>query len=207
MGLKYGFNKVVAALALLLLSPIFLAVVLAMRLESLLRPRARGPVLVTDERISEGRPFSLIKFRTYFPSDDEGLADKKGTTGFINDRDVTAAGWFLRKYYLDELPQLVNIVAGHMSFVGPRPVPRGQYDSTLRQGYQAKKRLRAGLAGPVQSLKGQWRALGTYLDADEELIEAYGSRSPLSILLLDLRIMGQTLGKVFQGDGLEDPNR
>ena len=207
MALKYGIDKVVAALALLLLSPLFVAVALAMGGEALLRPRSRGPIFVTDRRISAARPFSLVKFRTHVLGDDERYAEKKGTTDYINDREVTAVGRLLRRFYLDELPQLANIVAGHMSFVGPRPVPEIQYDSTLRQGYEAKRLLRAGLAGPVQSLKGQWSRVENYLDADEELIEAYATRSAIAILMLDLRIAGRTLRKVLHADGLEDPSR
>ena len=85
--------------------------------------------------------------------DDTLNADKKGTTDFINDRDLTFVGNVLRKYYLDELPQLVNIIKGEMSFIGPRPVPEDQYISTLEQGYQAKRVLRAGLTDLFKLLR------------------------------------------------------
>ena len=207
LGLKHGIDKVMAASALMALAPFFALAAAAILAESLFRPRSRGPVFITEERITEGRPFSLVKFRTYYLQDDEKMLDKKGTTDFINDRDVTFIGGCLRKFYLDEIPQLINIASGNMSFIGPRPVPEFQYVNVLKAGYQSKRVLRAGLRGPVQALKGQWKRLGTYLVADEELVRAYAESSSLAVLGIDLKIMWLSIRKAAKGDGLEDPNR
>lgn len=207
LGLKHGIDKVLAGSALIALSPLFALIAAGILAESLFKPRSRGPVFITDERITEGRPFSLLKFRTYYLQDDDKLADKKGTTDFINDRDVTSFGRFLRKYYLDEVPQLINIAQGDMSFIGPRPVPEYQYVNTIKAGYQSKRVLRAGLSGPVQILKGQWKRLGNYLVADEDLVRAYGESSSLGVLGIDLKIMWRSILKAAEGDGMEDPNR
>lgn len=207
LGLKHGIDRVLAASALIMLAPFFALVAVGILAESLFRPRSRGPVFVSEERITEGRPFALIKFRSYYLQDDEKQADKKGTTDFINDRDVTILGRILRKFYLDELPQLFNIVTGDMSFIGPRPVPEVQYVNVLKAGYQSKRVLRAGLGGPVQALKGQWKRLGNYLLADEDLVRAYGESSSLGVLGIDLRIIWRSIGKAVEGDGMEDPNR
>ena len=207
LGLKHGLDRVLAGTALIALAPFFALVAAGIWCESLFRPRSRGPVFITDERITEGRPFPLLKFRTYYPGDDDKLADKMGTTDFINDRDVTILGRLLRKYYLDEVPQLFNIAQGDMSFIGPRPVPEVQYVNVLKAGYQSKRVLRAGLGGPVQALKGQWKRLGAYLVADEDLVRAYAESSALGVLGIDLKIIWRSILKAAEGDGMEDPNR
>jgi hypothetical protein len=77
----------------------------------------------------------------------------------------------------------------------------------LKQGFQSKRVLRAGLGGPVQVLKGKWREYGRYLDADEYLIEEYSRRSAGGVVALDLAIMWRTFRKAQQGDGLKPPYR
>ncbi len=207
LGLKHGLDRVLAASALIALAPLFALAGVGILAESLFRPRSRGPVFITEERITEGRPFPLVKFRTYYPGDDEKNADKLGTTDFINDRGVTFLGRCLRKFYLDEVPQLINIARGDMSFIGPRPVPEVQYLNVLKAGYQSKRVLRAGLGGPVQALKGRWKKIGNYLVADEDLVRAYAESSAIGVLGIDLRILWRSFLKAAEGDGMEDPNR
>jgi len=101
-----------AILGLLLLSPVFLVIALWIKLDS------RGPVFFTQTRVGRnGKPFKIIKFRTMVvEAESKGL---KLTTG--NDNRITGSGRFLRNCKLDELPQMLKIVKGEMSFVGPRP--------------------------------------------------------------------------------------
>jgi len=109
---KRSFDIIMALVGLILLLPLFLLIALAIVADS------RGGVFYKQERIGKNRkPFNLLKFRSMSVG-----ADKKGllTVG-SNDSRVTKAGLFIRKYKLDELPQLINILTGDMSFVGPRP--------------------------------------------------------------------------------------
>ena len=95
---------------LLLLSPLFLFIALWIKLDS------RGPILFFQTRIGQhGKPFQIIKFRTMYHQ----TAGLKLTIG--QDARITRCGHFLRKYKLDELPQLINVFKGEMSLVGPRP--------------------------------------------------------------------------------------
>ena len=120
-------------LGLLLVSPVLLVVAIAVKLES------RGPVLFRQERLGlGGRPFTLYKFRTMFSSAEQAehrdhvreLIRGEATETrpapdlwlpIVADRRITRLGGFLRRSHLDELPQLINIVRGEMSLVGPRP--------------------------------------------------------------------------------------
>ena len=105
-------DRLCAGIALLILSPLFLLIIIWIKTDS------NGPVFYRQQRVGlGGRLFWLFKFRTMRPaSDREGLLTVGG-----RDPRVTRAGYFLRKYKLDELPQLWNILKGDMSIVGPRP--------------------------------------------------------------------------------------
>ena len=111
---KRIFDFVAALLGLLVLAPLFAAVAVWIKIDS------RGPVFFRQQRVGKnGVPFNIIKFRTMHDDAHESLL----TVG--NDRRITKAGKFLRRHKLDEFPQLINVVGGSMSLVGPRPeVPR-----------------------------------------------------------------------------------
>ncbi|WP_287926633.1 sugar transferase [Diaphorobacter sp.] len=113
---KRLFDITFASLALLLLSPLLLAIALWVRWDS------PGPVMFRQQRVGQGgRPFNIYKFRTMHP--DAPVAGLQITVG--QDPRITRAGVVLRRFKLDELPQFFNVVCGQMSVVGPRPeVPR-----------------------------------------------------------------------------------
>jgi len=125
MAAKLVFDTILAVLAVLLLSPLFLAIALAVKLDS------RGPVFYRDRREGkDGRVFSCLKFRTMSEDADQTqrrLYAQSAVDGpqfkLREDPRVTRAGRWLRSTNLDELPQLLNVVAGQMSLVGPRPSP------------------------------------------------------------------------------------
>lgn len=113
--LKRLFDIVFSLLGLILLLPLLLVIALILTLES------KGSVFYKQVRVGKGNSdFKIFKFRTMFIG-----SDKKGLLT-VGDRDprVTNTGFFLRKYKLDELPQLINVILGSMSFVGPRPEVR-----------------------------------------------------------------------------------
>ena len=110
--MKGAFDLLFAALGLVLLAPIFFVIALLIKLDS------RGAVFYRGERVGQhGRPFRIFKFRTMRP-DAEVVG---GTSTGHNDPRVTRVGRWLRAYKLDELPQLLNVLRGEMSIVGPRP--------------------------------------------------------------------------------------
>jgi len=106
------FDQLLALVGIIILLPVFILVSIWVILDS------KGGIFYFQERVGmNGKPFSLIKFRTMFPE-----SDRKGQLT-VGDRDprITRAGYFLRKYKIDELPQLFNVLKSDMRFVGPRP--------------------------------------------------------------------------------------
>nr|WP_234364756.1 sugar transferase [Streptomyces sp. WAC04657] len=141
---KRALDIALAAPALVLALPVLLLCALAVRLSD-------GPgVLFRQERVGQyGRHFTLLKFRTLRPSDDTESATRWNVAG---DRRMSAAGSFLRKTSLDELPQLWNVLRGDMSLVGPRPERPyfvAQF-SKVHAGYAARHRMPVGLTGLAQ---------------------------------------------------------
>ena len=113
--LKRTFDILASFMGLVILSPLFLVMAVWIKCDS------RGPVFYRQSRVGRGnRDFRLYKFRSmYVDSDKKGLLTVGG-----HDSRVTKAGYFIRKYKIDELPQLINVLIGDMSFVGPRPEVR-----------------------------------------------------------------------------------
>jgi lipopolysaccharide/colanic/teichoic acid biosynthesis glycosyltransferase len=139
---KRTFDIVMSSLGLLVLSPLLLLVAFAIKLDS------PGPIFFRQERIGRGfRPFFIFKFRTM-------AHDPSGRGPLItvgDDPRITRVGRFLRKTKIDELPQLINVLKGEMSFVGPRPeLP--QYVELFRKDYAEILSIRPGITD-LASLK------------------------------------------------------
>jgi len=121
-------ERILAAIMLVVSSPLALVCALAIKFEGFLNPNARGPIFLKEERVSRGKRFNLIKFRTL---DSEAVRDLSPTrhiaTHEIEDR-WTKVGWHLHQWYLDELPQLWNILRGDMNLIGTRPWPVELYE-------------------------------------------------------------------------------
>ena len=111
---------------------------------------SKGPVFFIQRRNGlNGKIFSCIKFRTMRINDEADLATAK-----INDDRITAFGGFLRKNHLDELPQLLNVIAGRMSLVGPRPymLKENLYYENILKNYALRHSVKPGITGLAQSL-------------------------------------------------------
>lgn len=139
MMLKYLFDRFAALLGLVLLSPVLLVTALAVWIEM---PGA--PVLFRQERVGkDGRLFTIVKFRSMYPAQ-----QGRDSVSVAGDADITPVGAFLRRYKLDELPELWNVLKGDMSLVGPRPDVPG-YADRLQGPDREVLRLRPGITGPA----------------------------------------------------------
>ena len=141
MQLKWFFDRFVSLLGLIILSPVLLVVAVLVKVQM-----PGGPAFFTQTRIGRfGRPFNIYKFRTM--STDHG----GNTISMAGEARITKLGGKLRKYKLDELPELWNVLKGDMSFVGPRPDVPG-YADMLHGDDREILELRPGITGPA-SLK------------------------------------------------------
>lgn len=200
-----GVRRVVKAVvdrisALLLLIPASLplaAIALAVRFA----PRSRGPVIFTQQRIGRGgQPFAMYKFRTMYVDAESRLAELRhlnetGGTLFKmrSDPRVTPVGRFLRRWSLDELPQLFNVLKGDMSLVGPRPPLASevaQYPADMRRRLVVKP-----------GLTGLWQVSGRSDLSWEDSVRLDVSYVENWSLTMDLAIMAKTLVAVLRRSG------
>lgn len=199
---KEARERAVAAVLVVPLLPVFLLAALAIKLEGLLDPEARGPVFFREQRISRGEVFALLKFRTLRASALRGLGP--GPTHIAKLEyagEITRVGRALRQWYLDELPQLFNIVKGDMLLIGTRPWPIELYEAEMARGVTRKRDMPAGLIGPVQGAKGD-PASPEGVRLDLEYWEAYRTWPAWRLLWLDLRITAKCLKVQWEHKGI-----
>jgi lipopolysaccharide/colanic/teichoic acid biosynthesis glycosyltransferase len=158
---KRSVDLLVSALGLLVASPLLLL------LAALVKGTSRGPVFFRQERMGRGfRPFGIYKFRTMV----EDAPRQGGPITFGRDPRITRVGRFLRATKLDEVPQLLNVLKGEMSLVGPRPeIPR--YVELFRSDYEEILRVRPGITD-LASIKYRHEAeiLGRAADPEREYL-------------------------------------
>jgi exopolysaccharide biosynthesis polyprenyl glycosylphosphotransferase len=192
---KSAFDKIIATAALIAFSPILALITLAIVLHD------GGPALFTQTRVGkDGQPFTVLKFRTMVPDAEarkEALLALNEGDGLLfkmrKDPRITAIGSFLRRTSLDELPQLINVLLGDMSLVGPRPalpVEAALYSAGVSRRLQVKP-----------GMTGLWQISGrsdlSYEDAvrlDLRYVENW-------TLALDLQILWKTCAAVANGRG------
>ncbi len=137
-AIKYVFDRTVALIGLLVLWPVLLAIALWIRIKM-----PKGTVLFRQQRVGkDGRLFTLVKFRT-MDTDHNGPS-----ISVAGEKRITPLGARLRRYKLDELPELWNVLIGDMSFVGPRPDVPGYADALVGEDREILQ-LRPGITGPA----------------------------------------------------------
>ena len=142
MKIKWIFDRAASFFGLILLSPILILIAIVIKLTDV-----KNPVFFKQLRIGQyGRPFHLYKFRTMRPNQAEPRSGSFVTVA--GDRRITRVGPFLRKYKLDELPELWNVLKGDMSFVGPRPDVPG-YADRLEGADRRILDVKPGITGPA----------------------------------------------------------
>jgi lipopolysaccharide/colanic/teichoic acid biosynthesis glycosyltransferase len=204
--LKATFDKVVALLIVIALSPLLLLVALAIKINGWLHPEDRGPVFYEEARVSQDRVFNLYKFRVLKTAVIEAAKQEKGYDHAKplegREENKTRVGRWLQRWYLDELPQLFNLLKGDLSLVGPRPWPVPLYETETARGIYRKRLLRPGLTGLVQAHKDELSTMGGDRVLDEAYIEACRTLGPVRLLLFDLRVIAATFRILAKGQGL-----
>ena len=196
--IKRSSDVIISLLSMIILAPIFLLIIIMIKFDS------KGNVFYKHKRIGKnGKYIYLYKFRTMYTNSNEILNEllkdpkikKEWEENFKLDNDprVTKVGKFLRRSSLDELPQLLNILLGDMSIVGPRPVIDGEID---KYGVN-KKRLLSVTPG----LTGWWACNGRSATSYEDRmkLELYYVKN--RSIMLDIKVILKTFGAVIKGHG------
>ncbi len=188
--LKRTFDIIISFIILLIISPLLIACAIAVKLTS------KGPVLYLQERIGEkGKPFTIFKFRTM----EEG-AENKGLGLLVTKEDsrITSVGQFLRRWSIDEFPQLFNVLRGEMSLVGPRPTLSyqvEQYDEFQRRRLE----MPPGMTG-LATVKGRnLLSWNERIEYDVWYVDNY-------TFWLDIKIILATFGTILSGSGVYADN-
>jgi len=183
--LKRGLDILVSLSALIVLTPLWVLIAIAIKLES------KGPAIFKQERAGkDGKPFIFYKFRTMkVDADPFGPSPKSS-----NDKRLTKFGRILREYSLDELPQLLNIIRGDMSMVGPRPLYLSQIVE-WSEGQKKRLSVKPGVTGLAQ-ISGRGEI------TREEKLELDTRYVETASFLLDARIILLTIGHVVKRRGI-----
>jgi lipopolysaccharide/colanic/teichoic acid biosynthesis glycosyltransferase len=199
---KRVLDTAVASVLLVLLSPVIALVLVAMAVEMVFSREARGAFLYREPRISRGRTFELLKFRTLRR---DALAEMRqaGSHARLYESDAAHLTWtgrrLLKPWYLDEVPQLLNVLRGDISLVGPRPWPREMVERQVKEGRDYRNRVVAGLTGTAQVTKGSGRS---FENLDLEYVEQSRKLGGWALVRYDLQILLQTVRVMARGEGL-----
>jgi len=195
-GIPLLFQQILSAMVLLIISPIILLVMLLIAIES------PGKILFSQTRVGEnGRHFKMYKFRSMFLKSDPHYREPDPSQSsrdgvckkYINDPRITIIGKFIRKYSIDELPQLFNIVTGDMCLVGPRPALSIE---TYEYGHEDQPRL---FSKP--GLTGLWQISGRADTSFAELLQLDKSYIRQQSIWVDCKIILQTVPAVLSAKG------
>jgi exopolysaccharide biosynthesis polyprenyl glycosylphosphotransferase len=194
-ALKRGFDIVVSSIVIVAGLPLWLPIAAAVKLSS------RGPVFYRDRRIGLGeRAFGMMKFRTMYAdaaARQETLEAENEASGPLfkikNDPRVTPVGRFLRRYSLDEMPQVLNVLWGEMSLVGPRPLPIRDYEQL--QPWHRKRYL------VLPGMTGLWQVSGRIDLSFDDLVRLDFYYIENWSILLDISILARTLPAVLARRG------
>jgi lipopolysaccharide/colanic/teichoic acid biosynthesis glycosyltransferase len=183
-GVKRAVDIVAATVLLILLSPLLLLVAVVIKLDS------RGPVFFRQQRLGRGqRPFGIWKFRTMVvgaPDMDGGMLTSQA------DPRITRIGHHLRKFRIDELPQLINVFVGEMSLVGPRPLVATYFENWSKFD-RRRLEVRPGITGWQQVGGGETNTWEERCRLDVWYVDHWS-------LWLDLKILAKTVPVVLSAD-------
>lgn len=188
-AIKRVCDVILSGMAIIVLIPLWIGIGIAIKADS------KGPVLFVQNRLTKnGRVFRMYKFRSMV-TDAEYMGT--GLFNYENDPRVTRVGRFLRKTSLDEIPQLLNVLKGDISLVGPRPsvtYELGEYE-TLNRKYKKRFSVRGGITGLAQVSGRNGNSWEEKVKLDNQYIDEFQKRG----ILLDIQILWETVMKVWKG--------
>ena len=200
--MKRALDIAVSGLLLVFVLPVAVFVVATMALDMLVCRHDRGGFLYRERRVSRGREFDLLKLRTLRRDVLRGIREP-GEHARMHEADPAKLTWsgrrLLKPWYLDELPQLLNVLRGDMTLVGPRPWPPTMVAAQVGRGIDYRLRFRAGWTGPAQVSKGEDVS---FEKLDLEYVERSEHSSRVALAWYDLGILWRTVRTLSRGEGL-----
>ncbi len=200
---KEVLDKLLVLLSLQVVFPLIFLIIIAILIEGLFFPDCKGPIFASYFSYSKGKKFIKYKFRIAKYS----LRDEKALKGDFSHQyhmqqsreNITHVGWFLKKYYLDELVQIFNIIKGDMSFVGPRALAVFYYSKEIKEGNISRKLIKSGIFSENHIRKGSVQANNKFLEY--YYIERYITLSGIKLVLYDISIMLRGIKMILKGKG------
>ncbi len=203
--MKRLFDICMSLALLVLLSPIIFLFLILILLEHCIRLRPLDPLFYSEIRWSGGKQFTIFKFNIFRQDVIDAL---RAQSEFIDTKTLERngsllhVGWIFKQIYLDELPQLWNVLMGDMSIVGPRPVNTKVHEILARNGRCDKDRIRAGMTGHYQATHKLERSGGSQERLDHYYIEYCAHNPWYKVILLDVHIMLRTIKVLIFARGI-----
>ncbi len=202
---KRVFDIIMACLLTLLLSPLILLILILFFLEQIFVPPSRGPLFYSETRISKGRPFTIFKFRIfkirssgdYFKQ--HGYVETKALEN--NKNNLTLTGKILKQIYMDEFPQLYNVLRGDMTLVGPRPSNVVVTWQDGQNGRFQRYLFTGGITGPFQVVKDS-ETVHNQSQIDMDYIQFCKNNPGWKVVLKDLKCLLSTIFTVIRAKGV-----
>jgi lipopolysaccharide/colanic/teichoic acid biosynthesis glycosyltransferase len=200
---KRAFDIVMSSFFILLSLPFVLFLFIWVVIEQIFIKDSRGPLLYREKRVSQGKVFEFYKWRI-FKAMVIAEALKNGpvihTAVMQGDlKNLTYYGRFLKRVYMDELPQLCNVLRGDMTLVGPRPTNLINSENFKKSGDYTREIMMCGITGPFQSQKGH--AIMSQIDLDKEYIDFVVTNPGWKVVLKDFKIILQTIKIILEAKG------
>lgn len=201
--LKFFFDKIVAFILLSLSLPILLTLKIIYMIEGFIFSENSGPMFFYYNAISQGKIFKKYKIRLiknkFIDFKAAKLGDWSAYNAEWNKESRTYVGAFVKKFYLDEIPQFFNVLKGDMSIVGPRPLAIVHYERDLAQGNVTRKLIKGGLLGLGHIHKGKPDFGNPIYEYD--YVDQYIKSSEIGLLWLDMKIICSGIILILKGGG------
>ena len=201
---KYLFDKIASFFILLFMVPLLVFLKFAYIIEGLFIPDSKGPMIFSYNAVSAGSIFKKYKIRLikmkYIDEEGAKRGDWHAYSAEWSPSSRTYVGRFVKKFYLDEIPQFYSVLKGDMSIVGPRPLAVHHYERDLKQGNITRKLIKGGLIGLGHVLKGT-SEMGEPI-YEYEYIDKYINSSSIGLFWLDMKIIFRGVIVIVKGKGL-----
>lgn len=201
---KRVFDIVMASFLLLLFTPLFLFIIIWIGIEQIFIKDSRGPLFYSEKRVSQGKVFKFYKWRTFKA---QAIAEALKNATVIHTavlqadpENLTYYGRFLKRIYMDESPQLWNVLRGDMTLVGPRPTNLKNSENFKKSGDYTREIMVCGLTGPFQSQKGY--GARPQSDLDKEYVDFVATNPGWRVVFEDFKIILQTIRVVLEAKGI-----